>query len=59
MTEPASIVFWNLAQAGGDYTFLEACAALESAYGTDPEKRSGQSSVAVVERRARVCRQLD
>ena len=30
VTEPASVVFWNLGQAGGDYTFLEACAALES-----------------------------
>ena len=34
MTEPASVVFWNLSQAGGDYTFLEACATLELAYGT-------------------------
>ena len=34
MTVPASVVFWNLGQADGDYTFLEACAALESAYGT-------------------------
>ena len=34
VTEHASVVFWNLGQAGGDYTFLEACAALESAYGT-------------------------
>ena len=47
VTEPASVVFWNLGQAGGDYTIPEACATLESACGTsDPEKRSGQSSTA-------------
>ena len=44
VTEPASIVFWNLGQAGSDYTFLKAYAALE---------------LAGVGRLARVCRQSD
>ena len=40
VTEPASVVFWNLGQAGGDYTLLEACAALESAYGTSGSREA-------------------
>ena len=38
--EPASFVFWNVGQAGDDYTFLEACAALESAYGTSGSREA-------------------
>ena len=40
VTEPESVVFWNVGQAGGDYTFLVACAALESAYGTSESREA-------------------
>ena len=45
VTEPMSVVFWNLGQAGGDYTFLEACAALESAYGTSGSRDALQAEL--------------
>ena len=52
MSEPASVVFWNLGQAGGEYTFLEACAALESAYGTSGSREALRAELGSRRRKA-------